>query len=91
MPLGVAPDDAGRELIERLRGLVRDAGRDVESFGIEAFELTRGRTADDWGRNYEAWQGLGITHLTLRIGNPEFDSPKRYIEVMQAYRKAIGN
>ena len=90
MPLGVAADDAGKALIERLRGLVRAAGRDAKSFGIEAFELTRGRTPDDWSRNYETWQSLGVSHLTLRIGNPEFESPRRYIDVMQAYRKAIG-
>ena len=65
--LGLAPDDAGKEVIERLRNYVREAGRDPDAFGIDGAVPGRGGNPDSWRENYEAWQALGVTHLTLRL------------------------
>jgi len=72
IPLQPIPGTNGYpETIEKIRGWVREAGRDPSSFGIEA-RLTVGTgTPDDWRKTVEEWRRLGATHLgvaTVGIG-----------------------
>jgi probable F420-dependent oxidoreductase len=88
--LGIAPDEAGRKVIEQLRGYVHQAGRDPNAFGIDGAVPGRGGNPDIWRQSYEAWQELGVTHLTLRLANLESESPSRFIDTLRAFREAIG-
>jgi probable F420-dependent oxidoreductase len=51
--------------VERVRELVREQGRDPESFGIDARVSVGEGTPDDWRRAADAWREAGASHLTL--------------------------
>jgi probable F420-dependent oxidoreductase len=51
--------------VERVRELVREEGRDPESFGIDARITVAEGTPDDWRHAADTWREAGATHLTL--------------------------
>jgi len=70
------PDDRAREMVERLRGSARDAGRNPADIGIEP-RLNLDRTpADTWADYLAGWRDLGATHLcvnTMGLGHSTAD------------------
>lgn len=51
---------------EKLRGFVKEAGRDPASIGLEVWVSTaEGKGPDDWRRAFEGWKRSGVTHVTL--------------------------
>jgi probable F420-dependent oxidoreductase len=65
------PDERARETLERLRGLVAEAGRDPAAIGIEARVETRYGEPARWPGLVAGWRALGATHLainTMRLG-----------------------
>jgi probable F420-dependent oxidoreductase len=77
-----------RGIVERLRVLVREAGRDPAAFGIE------GRIAyqvgpDGWRTGYEAWRALGGTHLSVTTMGAGLDTPAKHVQAIQDVAAAL--
>src|SRR6188474_1723833 len=68
------PGPAGQQTVDRLHGLVREAGRDPAAFGIEARMALAKVPADERAKEIAAWRAMrGITHLcvnTMGLGLP---------------------
>jgi probable F420-dependent oxidoreductase len=64
MPLAYPPDDTALAAFDKLRGLIREAGRPVSAVGIEVWQSLGGGTPDDWRREFEFWKKAGVTHVT---------------------------
>jgi probable F420-dependent oxidoreductase len=90
LTLGLASSD-GAALLDRLRGYVRAAGRDPSTFGIEARTTFRGGNAESWRVDREAWEKMGVTHLSVGLLNPDSDDPRRHIDAMRVYREAMAH
>lgn len=60
-PLG----DAARAEFDKLRGYVKEAGRDPASVGLSVWTSTAQGGPDDWRREAAGWKALGVTHITL--------------------------
>ncbi len=83
------PDDAGRQMLERLRGYIREAGRDLSDVGIEGRTSIANTTPDDWPKAVEAWKSLGATHMgvnTMAAGL----TGAQHIDAIRRFRGAIG-
>jgi probable F420-dependent oxidoreductase len=57
------PEPEGRQMVEKLRGLVRAAGRDPATIGIEARVSLKGTTLEQIEALARAWQAIGATHM----------------------------
>jgi probable F420-dependent oxidoreductase len=64
MPLAYPPDDKALAAFEKLRRLVRDAGRDPASVGIEVWASPGVGGDADWRRDFQFWKHAGVTHIT---------------------------
>lgn len=84
------PDDQMRETLERLRGYVREAGRDPSSVGIEARVSLSNGNLDTLVRLTEAWRHLGATHISLNTMGAGFKSPGEHIQAIQRYKGVVG-
>jgi probable F420-dependent oxidoreductase len=84
------PDDKMRETIERLRGYVREAGRDPGTIGLEARMNAREGNLDDWVRQTEGWRELGATHISINTMGAGFKSHQEHIDAIRRYKEAIG-
>ena len=84
MPL-IAPDENGRAVLDRVRGYLREYGRDPGSFGIEGF-TNLGAPPESWKSRIDAWRDVGATHVSVRTMNAGLDSPKAHIDALQRYK-----
>jgi len=85
------PNDQMRETLERLRGYIREAGRDPSSVGIEARVNASDGNPDEWFRQTKAWQALGATHITINTMKVGFTSPDQHIEAIRRYKEVVTN
>lgn len=88
-PLG-PPDERMQELIERLRGYLREAGRDPNDFGIEAQVYARDGELDEWMHQTKRWQDLGATHVCINTMGAGFTSLQQHLEAIRRYKEASG-
>ena len=84
------PNDEGRELIERMRSMVSDAGRDPAEVGIESFVSHRGRSPDEWIADVKTWTEMGATHLSVNTMNSGITSPQGHIDAIRMFKEAVG-
>jgi hypothetical protein len=90
MPAGRPPDDRMKAHLDRLRGYVRDAGRDPKQFGIDPWISIQGLDKDEWRRRVEAWKGLGASHLAVDTMRAGFASPQAHIAAIRSFREVLG-
>jgi probable F420-dependent oxidoreductase len=88
-PLG-SLDDRMRESVERLRGYVEEAGRDLKSVGIEARLDVAKVPPEEWLPQTEAWRSIGATHISVNTMSAGLASPEDHIEAIRRYKEALG-
>jgi probable F420-dependent oxidoreductase len=75
--------------LEKVRGWVREAGRDPDAFGIEGrLDATSG-TPDDWRKTVEEWRGYGATHLSVGTGRAGLIGPDAHIQRLREVRQVL--
>lgn len=84
----LAPTPQAAEVVERVRGYVREAGRDPAHFGIEG-RLHLGSSPDVWPEAVRTWQALGGTHLAVNTMRYGFQDVQDHIEAIRRFREAV--
>jgi probable F420-dependent oxidoreductase len=77
--------------VDRIHGMVREAGRDPARFGIEG-RMTLSRIEErDWGKEIEAWRAMrGITHVSINTMGLGLKTPNDHVETLRRFRKTTG-
>jgi probable F420-dependent oxidoreductase len=87
------PDDQMRATLDRLRGYIREAGRDPAAIGIEARMPGSEGNVDDWVRLTDAWRALGATHISINTMGPgytpRYKSLDEHIAALRLYKEAV--
>jgi len=81
----VQPGDEGAAAIARWRELVRDAGRDAGSVGLEGRVNAFRVGAEEWPREIEWWRRLGATHIELNTMNAKYGSLDAHLEALDRF------
>jgi probable F420-dependent oxidoreductase len=84
------PDEHMHETLERLRGYIKEAGRDPASVGIEARISGNDGNPDEWHRLTEGWRALGATHISITTMGMGLKSPDEHIEAIRRYKEVVG-
>jgi probable F420-dependent oxidoreductase len=83
------PDDNMRELLDRLRGYIREAGRDPNTFGLEA-RMSLDRVSEDgWAGFIEAWKQLGATHISVNTMGLGLPSLAAHVETLRRVKTVL--
>lgn len=82
------PTPRAAETLDRLRGLVREAGRRPEDVGIEGRISMLNTPEETWGDAIAAWRGLGATHLSVNTMNAGLASPQDHIGAITRFAAA---
>ena len=88
---GIAPERA-RAGAEALRGYLRDAGRDPDTFGVDARLTPARQPRDTWDAYVEGWRALGATHFccnTMGLGLRSVDEHLAALEDFQAFMTRV--
>lgn len=84
------PDDEARAVMERLRGYLREAGRQDAPFGIEPRLSVNDTPESEWASFVEGWRELGATHMGINTMNAGLKSPQEHIETLRRVKAALG-
>ena len=84
------PDEAGREIIEKLRTYTREAGRDPSAVGIDARLSISNTPEESWMETVEAWRSLGATHLAVNTMGAGLESPEGHIGAIRRVKEVLG-
>lgn len=83
------PDAQMHATLERLRGYIREAGRNLDSVGIEARVSMNEGDLDELVRLTNGWRDLGATHITINTMGAGYTSPAQHIEAIRRYKEAV--
>jgi probable F420-dependent oxidoreductase len=78
------------EMIARLRGYVRDAGRAPEAVGIQG-RISIGQTPESqWGVVVQQWSDLGAEYVSVNTMGAGLASPEAHIEAIRRFKETVG-
>jgi probable F420-dependent oxidoreductase len=82
---------AGQAAVDRMHGLVRAAGRDPKTFGIEGRMGLGQIPAQEWNKEMEGWRAMrGISHLCVHTAGMGLAKPADHIETLRRFREVAG-
>ena len=83
---------------DRLRGMIKAAGRNPADVGIDVWISVGKGTEEDWRRDIAFWKKAGATHITAhttftsaihqRIAGKTYDD---HLNAITRYRKAVAD
>lgn len=75
--------------VEKVRGWLREAGRDPAAFGIEGRLNAATGTPDDWRTTVEEWRGLGATHLSVATAGGGLSGPDPHLRRLREVHQVL--
>ncbi|HEU5191973.1 MAG TPA: LLM class F420-dependent oxidoreductase [Methylomirabilota bacterium] len=83
--------DAGQAAVDRIHSLIRDAGRDPATFGVEGRMTLSQIPGGDWAKELEAWRAMrGISHLCVHTAGMGLGSPDEHVKTLRRFRETVG-
>lgn len=84
------PPEGWPAVVERVRGYVRAAGRDVSAFGIEGRINTAQETPDQWRADVDEWRTLKADYICINTMGAGLSGATAHIERLRQVKEAIG-
>jgi probable F420-dependent oxidoreductase len=84
------PGPAAQHTIDRLHGLVREAGRDPATFGIEGRVALAQVPPTEWAKEMAAWRAMrGITHVCVNTMGLGLPSPADHVRTLERFKNDV--
>jgi len=87
----VGPDEKCRQMIEKIRSLAKDAGRNPDAIGVEGRVSFGTGLPEAWSKDLQHWQSLGATHVSFNTMKAGLNSPSAHIEAMRRFSKVMAS
>jgi probable F420-dependent oxidoreductase len=78
-----APDDERKALVEKFKGYVKDAGRDISTIGIEARTNVSKGAPDMFRTAATQWQEIGATHISFTTEGGGFRTVDEHLRALK--------
>ena len=84
------PGPASQQIIDRLHGFVREAGRDPAAFGIEGRVALAKLSPAEWAKELAAWRAMrGITHLCVNTMGLGLPGPEEHVRTLERFERDV--
>ncbi|HTM10936.1 MAG TPA: LLM class F420-dependent oxidoreductase [Verrucomicrobiae bacterium] len=83
------PGEKLREMIEKMKGYAKDAGRDPASIGIEGRVNAAGGTPEKWREAVSQWKALGATHVSINTMKAGLAHVSDHVDAIRRFREAV--
>jgi alkanesulfonate monooxygenase SsuD/methylene tetrahydromethanopterin reductase-like flavin-dependent oxidoreductase (luciferase family) len=84
------PGSSAQQTVDRLHGLVRDAGRDPATFGIEGRVALAQVPPEAREKEMAAWRAMrGITHLCVNTMGLGLPSPEEHVRALERFKRDV--
>lgn len=84
------PGPDAQATVEKLRGLIRGAGRKPEDVGIEGRVSLFNTPEAEWAGALAGWRELGATHVAVNTMGAGLGSTQAHIEAIRRFKQAAG-
>lgn len=85
------PHGEAQATIDRVHGLIREAGRDPGKFGIEGRISLSQVPEGEWAAELAAWRKLrGVTHLCVNTMGMKLGTPADHVRMLGRFKESIG-
>jgi probable F420-dependent oxidoreductase len=98
MPLAYPAGDKALAAFDKLRGMIRAAGREPSDVGIEVWVSPGIGTEADWRREVSFWKAAGVTHITAHTSYVSGHhtriagrSAAEHLDAITRYRAAVAD
>jgi probable F420-dependent oxidoreductase len=79
------------EMLERLRGYVRSAGRQPNDVGIEGRLAIAQTPESEWATTVKAWRDVGADYLCVNTMRAGLTSPQAHIDAIRRFKEVGGS
>jgi alkanesulfonate monooxygenase SsuD/methylene tetrahydromethanopterin reductase-like flavin-dependent oxidoreductase (luciferase family) len=86
-PLATA--ESRRDLVERLRRYIRDAGRRADEVGIEVRIALSEGGPPEWRRAVDEWRALGATHISVQTTGAGLRTPSDHVAAAGRFLETV--
>ena len=84
------PGPEAQAVVDRLHGLIREAGRDPAAFGIEGRMTLAQVPPDQRPAELAAWRAMrGITHLCVHTVGLGLKTPAEHVQALERFKKDL--
>jgi len=84
------PGPAAQQTIDRLHGLVWEAGRDPAAFGIDGRVALAQVPPAEWAKELAAWRAMrGITHLCVNTMGLGLPGPEEHVRTLERFKSDL--
>ena len=83
--------DREPELVARMHGYLRDAGRAPDDLKIERLIELRQGTPDDWYKRAAAYRDTGVTHVSAVPMAAGYATPAEHINAIENFRNVVAD
>jgi probable F420-dependent oxidoreductase len=84
------PGSAAQETVDRIHGLVREAGRDPAAFGIEGRLALAQFPGEEGEKVMAAWRRMrGITHLSINTMGLGLPGPEEHVKTLERFKREV--
>lgn len=85
-----SPDDAGRAVMEKVRGYAKEAGRDPAALGLDGRLRTAGKQPEEWVDEVKSWEEMGANYLSVETRKAGFQGADQHIDAIRRFKEVIG-
>src|SRR5262249_10583122 len=83
------PGPEAREMLDRLRRYIREAGREVDAVAVEG-RLSVAQTPDDqWATAVQQWRDLDVDYVGVDTMRAGLASPQAHIDAIRRFKEAV--
>jgi probable F420-dependent oxidoreductase len=84
------PAESASPMVEKLLGMVEEAGRSRSDFGIEGRINFVSDNPETWNTDRAAWESMGATYLSINTMGAGFDTPQKHMDGLRKVAEAFG-
>jgi probable F420-dependent oxidoreductase len=85
-----SPDEAGRALMDKVRGYAQQAGRDPAALGLDGRLRTAGKQPEEWMDEVKSWEEMGANYLSVETRKGGLSGADQHIDAIRRFKDAIG-
>jgi probable F420-dependent oxidoreductase len=78
----------GLASLDRVRGYLDEAGRDIDAFGVECM-LNYQAGPERWAEDVETWRVAGAGYVSMRAMGAGLKNPQAHIDALREYWEAV--
>ena len=88
MPV-TGPGGRSKASLAQIRAVREEAGLDMDNFGVHAQVQASGGNVENWQENYQQWQEIGATDLSIATHNAGFTSVDEHLKSFESWLEAV--